>query len=437
MLNRILTFLFIGFISSCQTQKTEMEHNLVVATDIDNFWTAYDLIIQETDSLKQIEIIDSVYIKKGSIGLQKIMDVKNYTAQDYIRLINLYPKYWNSIRENTYKSKSLADDLQEGIQKLKAIYPKLKPAKIYFTIGAMRTNGTTLDSLILIGSELALADSSVDISEFEGRTKEWLETYFGGNPIDGLVLLNVHEYVHTQQNSIPDNLLHQVAYEGIAEFVSVKAMGVPSDAPAIEFGKSHPAVKDKFEKEMFYERTFNWLWSNSPNEFETRDLGYYIGYEIAERHYESSSDKQKAIEKLIALDYDKPKEIDAFIDETGFFSKPIDDLRKVDRENRPQVLGIKQFENGKLSVDPYLKEITIEFSEKLNGYNTGLNYAELGEDAFPNITHHFWSEDSILWTMQVELEPTKRYQFWVTGNFRTKNDIPLFPYLIEFKTTGK
>ena len=431
-MNRFLPFFIIGFLFSCHSQKKQSGN--VITTDINNFWTAYDLVIQEDDSLKQIELIDSLYIKNGSLGLEKIMEARNYTAQEYVELINKYPSYWNSLRENMKRSKSLSADLNKGIQKLRDIYPDLKPAQIYFTVGAMRTNGTTQDSLVLIGSELAMADSTTDVSEFDGRTKEWLKTYFETNPIDNLVLLNIHEYVHTQQNPIPDNLLHQVLYEGVAEFVSAKALGVPSNTPAIEYGKNNPAVKEKFEREMFYERTFEWMWSNAPNEFEIRDLGYYIGYEIAEKHYQNSRNKQEAIKELIELNYSKPTLIDSFIDQTGYFSKPIDILRKEDRALRPKVSRIKQFRNGSQNVDPDTKEITIVFSEKLNGYNTSVDYAESGEDAFPKVNNRFWSKDSTSWTLQVELEPQKNYQFWITNNFRTKEGVPLLPYLIEFKT---
>jgi len=278
--------------------------------------------------------------------LKKIINARNYTAIEYVNLINNYPKFFESIHANTLKSKLLAEELNDGIEKLEVIYPDLKPAKIYFTIGCMRTNGTTRDNLVLIGSELAMAESTTDISEFEGGTKEWLETFFSSNPINGLVLLNVHEYVHTQQTSIPDNLLHIVLYEGIAEFVSVVAMGVPSNTPAIKFGEKNSAVRKTFEREMFYEKTSDWLWSNSPNEFGVRDLGYYIGYAIAESHYNKSSNKKKAIKKLIELDYSNPDEIDTFIDNTCFFSKMIEELRMEDQKNRPNVVSINKIENA-------------------------------------------------------------------------------------------
>jgi len=431
-MNKIFILLLFGITVSCQTAKKQQTN--VYTTDIDNFWIAYDLIVQESDSLKQIQLIDSLYIQKGSIGLEKIIEARNYTASEYVELVNSYPKFFKSIRSNTLKSKVLADELNKGMEKLEAIYPHIKPAEIYFTMGCMRTNGTTRDNLVLIGSELAMADRQTDISEFEGQTKEWLETFFSSDPIHGLVLLNIHEYVHTQQSPIPNNLLHKVLYEGVAEFVSVTAMGVPSNAPAIEFGKKNPAVGEKFEKEMFYERTHDWLWSSSPNEFGVRDLGYYVGYAIAEIYYNNSSDKQQAIKELIELDYGKSTEVDVFIDRTSYFSKRIEELRKLDQKNRPYVVKVREFDNGTKNVNPKFDQITIEFSEKLNGYNTGVDYSDLGESVFPEVVNREWSSDSMSWTLEVNLEPDKHYKFWITSNFRTKNNVPITPYLVEFKT---
>ena len=60
-------------------------------------------------------------------------------------------------------------------------------------------------------------------------------------------------------------------------------MEQPSNTPAIAYGESNPKVREKFEKEMFFQKTQDWLWSNSPNEFGVRDLGYYVGYAIAKQ----------------------------------------------------------------------------------------------------------------------------------------------------------
>lgn len=432
-----LTILFLTLILIISCKEEKLKEQNVITSDIDLFWKAYDKVVQEKDSIKQIELIQKEYIEKGSVGLEKIIELRNYSAQQYVELINKYPKYWSSIKPNTLKAENLADELNEGIAKFKNIYPNMKPAKMYFTIGAMRTNGTTMDNLVLIGSELAMADSKTDISEFEGQTKEWLETYFGANPIEGLILLNVHEYVHTQQNPIPNNLLHQVLYEGVAEFVSVKAMNRPSDAPAIEFGKNNPKVKQTFENEMFFERTNDWMWSSAPNKFNMRDLGYYIGYAIAEKYYEQSENKQKAIATLIELDYSKPNDIDNFIDQTSFFSKPIEHLRKEFYQNQPTVISIEPFENGSQFVDVKTNQLTIKFSEPMI-HRRNFDYGPLGEDAVVRFKKEIgYSENDTNYTFEIEeLKPNKRYQITIGSGFQNRDSIPLKPYLIDFKTSN-
>jgi len=299
----------------------------------------------------------------------------------------------------------------------------------------MRTNGTTRDSSVLIGSELAMADDQTDISEFSGRSREWLETYFGANPIDGLVLLNVHEYVHTQQNPIAQNLLYQVVYEGIAEFASVKAMNVPSDAPAIEFGKNNPGVRELFEREMFHEKTYEWMWSSAPNDFGVRDLGYYIGYAIAEIFYENSEDKLAAIETLIELDYSNQAAIDQFIDETHFFSQPIGDLRHEFETAQPGVIGIAPFENNHQEVNHKVDSITIHFSQPMS-YGRNFQYGPLGEEAVVRFKQEIgFSADSTSYTFEIEpLLPGKQYQLVIGSGFRDRNGLPIKPYLIDFKT---
>jgi hypothetical protein len=407
----------------------------VITSDLDNFWRAYDLVIEESDSTLQMSIMDSIYIQNRSAGLEKIMEVRRYTASEYVRMINHYPKFLNSLRSNTYKAKDFANDLNAGIDKLEALYPDLKPASIYFTIGCLRTNGTTRDSMVLIGSELAMADEDIDISEFTGIDHDWLETYFSSNPIDGLVLLNIHEYVHTQQSSMSSNLLYITLYEGIAEFVSCTAMKQESNAPAINYGKNNPAVREKFEREMFYNWTYDWLWSNSPNEFETRDLGYYIGYEIAERFYKMHSDKRKAIQHLIELDYSNPSIVDSLIDKTEFFSKPISELRMEDSLKRPKVIGIQEVQREDVIVDNELTTLTFSFSENLNGYHTGVDFSEYGIDAFPTIIDDHWL-DSATWVLNVDLEPNTNYDFWITSSFRNSSGVALFPYHVKFKTSN-
>lgn len=434
----ILTTVLI--LTSCQTEEHKSEN--IVTTDIVNFWEAYDSITLTQDAVLQYKYLDSLYLRRGTEGLNAIRQVRNYTPEDYIRVINDYPKFWTSIRENTLKADQFSSELQDGIEKFREIYPDLKPAKIYFTIGAFRTGGTTLDSLVLIGSELAMADKNTISTEFPEREREDRRIFFESNPIDNLVLLNIHEYVHTQQKPMIHNLLSLAIYEGVAEFVSVKAMGVPSAAPAIEFGKKNAdRVREKFEQEMFYiNNRFKWLWDRgSSNEFGVRDLAYYIGYQMAENYYEQAENKKEAIKKLIELDFNNETEIEEFVHSTDFFSASLDELYKKFDNKRPTVIGIKQFKNNSNNISPQINQITVQFSEPLNGINTGIDFGPLGKEHLPKISpsDRVFSEDNKTWTINVDLEPNKHYQIQLENNFRTNEWIPLKPYLIEFKTGNK
>ena len=435
MKNSILTSItayFLFSFSSVNAQK-------VFTSDIDNFWIAYDKITQTKDSVLQYKYLNDDYFSKGTEGLKLIREARNYSDKDYIHAIHAYPKFLNSIRKNTLKSKNISKDLNKGIDKLRLIYPELKPANIYFTIGALRTGGTYRNGHVLIGSEIAMTDKNTITDEFPENIRNARRLFFDSEPINDLVLLNIHEYVHTQQKPFVDNLLSYVIHEGIAEFVSVKAMNVPSAAPAIAYGKkNNEKIRARFEQEMFnINNLYKWLWGDSPNEFGVRDLGYYVGYQMAENYYNQAENKKNAIKELIELDYSNEAAIENYVIKSNYFSKSLNEIQKDYENRRPTVIGIKQFENFSKNVDPKTKEITINFSESLNGFNTGVDYGELGEAAFPknDIKKRYWSNDNKSWTISVELEPNKKYQIMITSNFRSKNNIPLKNYLIEFETS--
>src|SRR5215204_6367022 len=161
----------------------------VFTSDIDNFWIAYDSIQTTKDSLKQIEFIKKLYIDKGTKGLKAFMAVRDYSAELWVKLIRIYPKFWNSIRPNTFTVKSFAQEIETSIKKFQELYPDLKDANMYFTIGGLRSGGTTMNNMVLVGTEIATGNASTDVSEFPNK---WLEGVFKTQQADNLVALNIH-----------------------------------------------------------------------------------------------------------------------------------------------------------------------------------------------------------------------------------------------------
>jgi hypothetical protein len=427
----------LSILIACENQKNP---KTIITSDITNFWIAYDKITSTKDSTLQYKYLDSLYLKKGTDGLRAMRHARNYTSQEYILAINKYPKFWNSIREHTLKADLYSSELEQGIENLKKIYNDIKPAKIYFTIGALRSNGTTLDSLVLIGSELALADSNTPTNEFPNRLSH-LRPYFDSDPSNNIVFLNIHEYIHTQQTTTTGyNLLAQTVIEGVAEFLTEKALGVNSPNPQIEFGQKHDAeIKKKFTLEMFSPYLYNWIWNSADNEFNMRDLAYYVGYAICENYYNNARDKEKAIKEMIQLNYNNETDLINFVEKSGYFEQPLKTYKDIFEKSRPTVVALKPFENNDQNVAPETNEITVVFSETMNKRFRNFNYGPLGEDALMRIKNVVgWSDDGKSLTLKIEdLNPNSHYQITIGSGFRNLKNIPLKEYLIDFKTKSQ
>ncbi len=430
-MKKVLLFL-IGLLilfSSCQ----ETYQQQFVSTDIDHFWEAYDSITATADTSAQQQYLQELFLDKGTEGLSALMKVRRYTPAQYLEAINAYPKFWQSIRESTTQSHLHYAEIDQHIAKLKALYPALTPSTIYFSMGVFRSNGTIQGPKVLIGSEMALSHKGVDISELPEHPKTFNSLY---NPVDDIGFLVTHEYVHTQQKELTHNLLNYCIYEGIPEFIAVLVTGKKPYLSAIEYAEvNYEQVRDKFEADMYNTiRTYHWLWSTNKI-FGERDLGYGVGYAMAKHYYENAPDKKEAIRAMIELDFANDSAVEAFVDASGYLTKPLGELYEAHDRSRPYVLQTSGVINGSRGVKPGITPITMHFSEPMNSGNTGVDFGDMGKDAFPQlIGERVWSEGNTAWTITAELEPNQHYQILISQNFRSENGIQLKPYLVEFWT---
>lgn len=332
----------------------------VFTSDIDNFWRAYDSIQTTKDSLKQRHFIQTLYIDKGTEGLKAFMEARDYTAELWVNLINKYPKFWNSIRPNTLTVKSKAKEIESSIQKLRKLYPDLKEAKMYFTLGGLRSGGTTRDGMVLIGTEIATGNASTDVSEFPDK---WLVGVFKEQRADNLVPLNIHEYVHTQQKGEAQNLLGQAIKEGACDFVTELVTGQPLQNNYLQYGRQHEKeLKERFKQDMFTTAYGNWLYNGS-NARTVADLGYFMGYAICKSYYNHSTDKKQAIKDIIELNYPDSTAVENFLKKSIYYTEAINKAELVKRfeEKRPYVLRLEPFANGDTLVNAVIKELKIVF----------------------------------------------------------------------------
>lgn len=428
-------FLSLLFLAACNPQLTQ-KSSIVQNDDVERFWLAFDLIQTTDDFSKQVNIIKEKFIKPGSPGLHALMDKRSYTAESYVKAINDYPKFWASIRANTLKSDLFAQDIEENIAKLKNLYPDLKSAQVYFTVGALMTGGQAHKGHVLIGSEIAMADSTIFTQELQpDRLRENLAKHFHTNPINDVVLLNVHEYVHTQQGDYGTDLLSMSIFEGVAEFVSVLAAETKSAAPAIPFGQANETlVRERFQKEMFSPNWNDWLYNDRENEFKVRDMGYYVGYAICEKYYQQSKDKMLAIKEMIELDCADEIAVKEFVIKSKYLSKPYESLKTEYHAQQPKVLGIKEFENESREIDHSLKKITIEFSTSMNTRFRNFKFASFARKKIIPYQNMKWSEDGKSLVLEVKLEANKKYKMIIDSEFRDLEGRAIEKYLIDFST---
>jgi hypothetical protein len=295
----ILYSLFIPFISSSQSE-TEIS-----TEDITHFWQAYDSLATSQDSVATFQ---RLYIDRATPGFIAFMKARDFTAKEYVALIKRYPKFWISIRTNTERIATRQNEVEEVFKRFKILYPNFKAPKVCFAIGCLRTGGTTTRDLILIGSEIASADSTTNKIEFTG----WLQ-YVIGNTGD-IVAMVAHEAVHTQQpNNIAfingqmnHRLLSQSLREGAADFIGMQVTGLVINKTQYAYGvKYETELWNEFQSKMLSNDYSAWLYNGNKAGNRPADLGYFIGARICESYHSRTTDKANAVREIIRMKNNK------------------------------------------------------------------------------------------------------------------------------------
>ncbi|WP_259070833.1 DUF2268 domain-containing putative Zn-dependent protease [Mucilaginibacter sp. X4EP1] len=319
---KIIVFLFLclfGKIALSQNNDAVKIHT----EDITNFWTAYDQVVNAKDTTRQITIIQTLFIDKASDGMKNFMQVRpNLTASKYVQSINKYPKFWKSVKVKTLLVNQSLEKIQDNMNIYRAIYPEFKQPEIFFSISHLSTGGTTVPGRILIGTEIAAADSTVDASELS----PFLQDLFKHN--QDIVYVVTHEITHTQQigSEALDNgkadLLAQCLSEGACEFVAELIVKKQLMFPYMTYGRlNEHMLWEKFKTEMNDKSTKNWLYNTATAPGGHKDLGYFMGYVICKSYYEKATDKNYALKQIIELDYSDSQKVHNFLNDSGYADK--------------------------------------------------------------------------------------------------------------------
>ena len=185
---------------------------------------------------------------------------------------------------------------------------------------------------------------------------------------------------------------------------------------------------------MYTPWIYNWIWNSKDNEFNTRDLGYYVGYAIVSRFYEQAADKKVAFKTLIELDYTDPATIESFVQATGYFDQPLDALKVAYEENRPKVTGFNGLSMNATDVPPGRQQFTVIFDQPMDKRFRSTDFGPSGKDHFPKIESIEFSDDGRSATYTVVMEPNTDYDMVIDRGYRSERAIPLKPFNLKFRT---
>lgn len=284
-------------------------------SDVDRYWRAYDAGGRTGNSTA----FQRIYLDSASTALTEFVGLRSVTAASLAQVANAFPQYLAALHTwwpRVTPQDSVLSTVRANYGRIKQQYPDAFFPPVTILMGRYSTGGTIGRNGIFIGIEFFGVDASAPTAELNsfGRNNQmsWARD---------LPKLIAHEHVHVLSMAAGSsmgnggNLLARSMNEGVAEFVGSLSAGVPT---FIGFFAQWQGREREFWTAFDRERTgtdySRWLYNqqNATTEWPG-DLGYFMGYRIAQAYYNQASDKRQALRDLIAL-----KDPEAILAKSGY-----------------------------------------------------------------------------------------------------------------------
>jgi hypothetical protein len=281
----------------------------VLTLDIDHFWQAFDQLKSCESFQDSVQAFQTLYLDRATEGLVDFISVRELTAGKLTKAVAKYPEFYASIRKKSYAVKKASPAMGELFGKFQSLYANFKPFKVCFVVGIVNTGGTVSDRFVLIGTEVLASSPEADLSAFikEKNTNKISLLSQKGDLMQKIRNIVAHECVHTQQKQLAEAatkclLLQQVLREGICDFIGELVAGQQINAAAHQYGRLHEkTLWDELNKDLCSQNISKWLYNAGSIKDRPADLGYYMGYRIAQSYYDHAADKGRAITDIIEM----------------------------------------------------------------------------------------------------------------------------------------
>ena len=297
-----------GNVFAQATTNTNPDAAKFVTSDINLFWAAYDKAKPENDLI----VFRDEYLKKGSVGLQEFTKLRIGSSCGLVNSINASPKYYAALREQSLKVASYEKQMRAAFYKLKEIYPDAVFPDVYFVIGRMTSAGTLSDKGLLIGVDMFGRNEGAPSDELGAWHKAVVSS------VDRLPYIVAHELIHYQQRyAAGETLLARSLGEGVPDFVGELIAGDTINPHLHKYANSiEKELWLEFKREMSGTDVSNWLYQGEKAVNRPADLGYWMGYKIAESYYKNAKDKKRAVEDMLEI-----KDFAKFLADSGYEEK--------------------------------------------------------------------------------------------------------------------
>ena len=282
-----------------RAQHSDPDRARIVTADIDRFWAVYDRAAKAADPAA---LYDVEYLEAGSSGLHGFIRSRIGSGANLHAATQKYARYYQAMRPNTLRVKDMEGEIRTSLRKFKALYGDATFPDIYFLIGAMSSGGTASSDGLLMGTEMFSRSAAVPIDELT----PWLRN--GTKPAALIPNITVHELMHFQQQVPENTLLAGALKEGVADFLAQLVSQGNFNEITYAYGYAHEAaLKQAFAEDMKTDDRKRWFGSGSMEGERPADLGYFMGFRIAQAYYNKAADKKEAIRAL--LTYRDPERI--------------------------------------------------------------------------------------------------------------------------------
>jgi hypothetical protein len=279
----------------------------VVTADVAHFWRAFDESAK-VPTERRVDVYRREYFDLASQGLKDYAAFRRVTAETLAAHVEQNRGAYATIRPYVNYVVKQKPVIQAAFRRLKALYPDMKfPAHVYFVVGPQKGGGMNSDNGIILAADMFATPPGAPYSYT--RVSAAYVPYSA-----------VHETIHfnqAYQTNDQSTLLQNVVSEGAADFIASLVLEEPTvrqHTDRWDYGcRNEDELAARLLREADLKITKPWMFDHAPDTGWPPDMGYWIGYRIAQAYYGWANDKRAALRAMLGV-----TDFKAYLEASGY-----------------------------------------------------------------------------------------------------------------------